>query len=191
MFSIRERPLYHGDNPMAAPASKKPFTVSGPEKLVVCPCKFRPLESNKYLNVDALSTATKATIEIGTVDTSYGTRASSRRCERAGLPRCGPWDARVVRQNERRARPSLKKLSPNAAYRVAPLDKRHINLPMPIKKASIKNTGLGIVIGPIIILGPGNPTNPRSGCIYIGGPSGACRICDGFTCCVTPTDPHP
>lgn len=176
---------------MAATAHKKLFTVNGPEKLVVYRCRFRPLESNKYLSVDALSAAVKATIEIGTVDTPYGTWRIVAEIKKGMITALKPLGCEGCAPKRKTSQAKYKKALTEAAYRVAPLDKHRITLPMPLKKASIKNIGLGIVIGPIIILGPGNPTNPRPGCIYIWGPGGACWICDGFTCCVTPTDPHP
>jgi hypothetical protein len=163
-----------------APKKQKPlFELTTPLRARVYRAKFRPFESNKYLNTKALEAAKSATIECGTVEINGKSVTLSVAIRQGKIVSLKPHACESCSPKsgkEAVSRSTAKELLQTVARE---LENRRI--PHPKIRISLRGgLGFGIPIGPIVII---IGTDPDEGvdwfdfCIVIYSGAGSCIYC--------------
>ncbi len=130
--------------------------------------KFRPFESTKYIDQRALRRASKATVEIGTVEAPGVSCTLVAEVRKGMITRVKPLPC-VGCTRRRPSTPKLKGLLMEATRRIEALGKPQPKLPMAFKKVG---DTWGGTFGPIVIvIDEGIP------CIWIYVGDTVCVIC--------------
>ena len=161
---------------------KRPRPIATFGKIELHQATFRPFESTKYLNINALKKASSATIELGTVEgggveTTLVASIQDGKIVRLAPATCrGCSEKSKTRQKAGKSGSSAEVKKSVRAALAYMKEKGHspVTVPMPVTSKALLGIDIGpIIIGPIII-----DIWPPNICIVLDGPDGTwCTYC--------------
>lgn len=160
------------------PKTRRPIaTISHPVRAKIYRGRFRPFESTRYLDLQALRKVAKTTIEIGAIEAPGLSATLVAEIKKGMITRLRPMGC-VGCKPRKASKARLKRVLAAVTDRLEPLLDSPPMLPM---RLTLNRTD-GIVIGPIVIV-----VDEGIPCVWIWIGQLVCIICEfGWTCLPPP-----